>query len=319
MKLLARLFILIIPIFGLSQADYLEAKSLYENKEYTVSENIIKSSLLNSPNDTKSLELLGSIYIIHENWEDATLLYQKLIKIDSSNADYHYQFGKSLGMKATKSNVFSAFMMKNTIENEFLIAVSLDKNHIDAIWGLIVYYTELPSIIGGSSKKARQYINHLESISKVDYYLANGYVFEDENEYLLAEENYLKAIEVGGSVTCYQKLISLYVKEKENQKAINYLEIAYQKHYWNNFNYQIGEISSINNIELDKGIKSLKSFVENYNSEDIIQLEKAYYNLAKLYRFKKDRENALKWIRKSLIENPSYEDAIKEEKLILKM
>ncbi len=311
--------LLLIPFLSLGQTTYLEATSLFNNKEYVVSENLLKSSLIDNPNDTKSLELLGSIYVVQEDWEAATLLYKNLVRIDSSKAEYHYQYGNSLGKKALNSNILSAYMMKNTIENEFLTAVSINENHIDAIWALIVFYTELPGVIGGSTKKAMQYTNQLESISKVDFFLANGYISEDENEYQLAEDYYLKAIEVGESITCYQKLISLYKREKEFLKAIEYLEIAYNKNHWNSFNYQIGEIVALNQIELDKGAESLKNFINDYSSIDTIQIEKAYYYLAKIYRYKNDRENAFIWIRNTLNESPNFEDAIKEEKLILKM
>tara|TARA_B100000809_G_scaffold260568_1_gene307747 strand:+ start:551 stop:1507 length:957 start_codon:yes stop_codon:yes gene_type:complete len=311
--------LLLIPFLSLGQTTYLEAYSLFINKEYSVSKNVLKSNLIDNPNDTKSLELLGSIYVIQKDWKAAAILYENLVKIDSSNAEYHYQYGNSLGKEALKSNVFSAFMMKSTIENEFITVVSLNKNHIDAIWALIVYYTELPSIIGGSLKNAKYYADKLETISSVDYYLAYGYIFEEENEYQLAEENYFKAIDVGESITCYQKLISFYENEKEFLKAITSLEIAENKHHWNNFNFQIGNIVATHQIELDKGEKRLKSFIYNYSSTDTIPKQKACYYLAKIYRYKNDRENALKWIRNSLDENPNFEDAIKEEKLILKM
>jgi tetratricopeptide (TPR) repeat protein len=311
--------LLFIPFLSLGQTTYLEAYSLFNNKEYSVSENVLKFTLIDNPNNTKSLELLGSIYVIQKDWEEAASLYKNLVRIDSSNAEYHYQYGNSLGKEALKSNIFSAFMMKSTVLNEFLTAVSLDENHIDAIWALIVYYTELPSIIGGSLENAKQYADQLETISAVDYYLAYGYIFEEENDYLLAEQNYLIAIDVGESITCYQALISFYEKQQEFLKAINYLEIAYSKHDWNNFNFQIGKIVASHQFELDKGAESLKSYLNNYSSTDTILKEKACYYLAKIYRYKNDRENALKWIRNSLDENPNFEDAIKEEKLILKM
>ena len=60
-------------------------------------------------------------------------------------------------------------------------------------------------------------------------------------------------------------------------------------------------------------------FINDYSSIDTIQIEKAYYYLAKIYRYKNDRENAFIWIRNTLNESPNFEDAIKEEKLILKM
>ena len=311
--------ILFIPFLGIGQSTFLEAKSFYDNKEYSISENVLQSSLIDSPNDIKSLELLGSVYVIQENWEEATSLYKKLVLLDSTNAEYRYQYGKSLAMKAKSSNVFSAFMMIDEIEYEFLTAVSLDEKHIDAIWALVVFYNEIPGIFGGNSKKAITYSNQLEALSKVDFYLSKGYLYEDDNEFLLAEENYLKAIEVGGSINCYQKLISLYKNEKEYIKAIDYLEIANEKHKWNNFNFQLGKITVSNKIDLEKGEESLKRYINDYSSKDDISIEYAYYYLAKIFRYKNDSENALKWIRKSLQENPDFKEAINEEKLILKM
>ncbi len=318
MKYLVRI-VLFLPFVCIGQSTYLEAKTLFNNQEFSVSENILKSSLIDSPNDIKSLELLGAVYDRQENWEDATLLYKKLVYIDSSNASYHYHYGKAMGMKATKSNFISAFMLLDNVENEFLKAVELDKNHIDAKWALIVYYTEIPGILGGSTKKALFYADEFKQLSEVDYFLAKGYIYEEGNDFALAEKNYLQAVNVGESITCYNKLITLYENEKQYLKAIEFLELANKKHQLNYFNFQIGKVSALNKIELEKGKDSLTRYLNNYSLIDNEPLEWAYLFLAQIYRYTNDKSNALNWIHKSLKENPTFEDAIKEEKIILKM
>lgn len=311
--------VLFMPLFCLGQSSYIEAKTFFNNQEFTVSENILKSSLIDSPNDIKTLELLGAVYDKQENWDDATLLYRKLVQIDSSNASYHYYYGKALGMKATKSNFISAFMLLDNVEYEFLKAVELDKNHIDAKWALIVYYTEIPGILGGSTKKALIYADEFKQISEVDYFLAKGYIYEEENDFALAEKNYLQAVNVGGSITCYKKLISLYENEKEYQKAIEYLELANENHQLNNFNFQIGKISALNKIDFEKGKGSLIKYINNYSLNDDEPLEWAYLYLAQIFRYIDDKSNALNRIYKALEINPTFDEALKEEILISKM
>jgi len=182
-----------------------------------------------------------------------------------------------------------------------------------------VYYTELPGIIGGSIKKALLYTEELHTISPVDGYLSKGYVYEYDNEDELAEENYKKAIEIGGSITCFNKLISFYEKNNEPKKAIFIIEEAYSNLKLNVLNYQLGEVSAVNNLDLEKGKNCLLKYIENFTSEKGIPIEWAYFRLAQIYKHQKDKVNALKWINKSLVIQSEFEPAIDEKKLIVTM
>jgi len=149
--------------------------------------------------------------------------------------------------------------------------------------------------------------------------LSKGYIYEHKEEAKLAEENYLKAVEVGGSFTCFQKLSNLYENEGEHQKAINTIEKANNKLQRNSLNYQLGKVSAAYNLELEKGKNCLLKYIDNYKSEDGIPLEWAYYRLAQIYRHKNDKTSALKWIENSLNFQPEFELAQLEKELILKM
>ena len=78
----------------------------------------------------------------------------------------------------------------------------------------------LPGVVGGSFSKALSYAEQLEELSKVDGYLAKGYVYEYDDEPELAEKYYRLAIKVGGSVTCYEKLTEFYEGQEQPEKAI---------------------------------------------------------------------------------------------------
>lgn len=296
-----------------------EADSLFQNKEYLNAENGLVSILKESPNNKKSLQLLGETYAAQEKWDEAVFVFQKLVELEPRNPEYHYKYGGAMGMQAVRNNAIAAFFMIDDVRDEFLTTIKLDENHIDAHWALVVFYTELPGIIGGSYKKAFSYSNELETISLVDHYLSKGYIYEHKEEAELAEENYLKAVEVGGSLTCFQKLTDLYENEGEHQKAINTIENANNKLQRNSLNYQLGKVSAAYNLELEKGENCLLKYIDNYKPEDGIPLEWPYYRLAQIYRHKNEKVLALKWIEKSLNFQPEFKPAQKEKELILKM
>ncbi len=72
--------------------------------------------------------------------------------------------------------------MIGDIEDSFKKAAELDPNHINVRWALVEYYMKLPAIFGGSKNMALKYAYQLEQLSKVDGYLAKGYIFEYDEE-----------------------------------------------------------------------------------------------------------------------------------------
>ena len=122
---------------------------------------------------------------------------------------------------------------------------------------------------------------------------------------------------MGGSVTCYQKLATLYEsKTGEPGKAIQTIEEAQKKHDRNALHYQIGKVCADYNIQLDKGIQCLNTYIKNYSVKDGVPIEWAYYRIAQIYRHKGDKANALKWVNKALDTRPGFKEATKEKKRI---
>lgn len=223
------LLFLLFPTFLWSQSDFEKAEKLFEQKKYASAETLFENYLKLQPNDTKTTEYLGDIAGHQKQWDKAIGYYNKLKNQFPKNANYHYKFGGALGMKAKESNKFKAFGMIDDIKTAFETAAALDKKHVDARWALVFFYIELPAMVGGSETKAQKFANQLLLLSPVDGYLSKGYIAEYFKRYKEAEKNYLKAIEVGQSKTCYQKLADLY-KNKMNspEKAKQILDL-YQK------------------------------------------------------------------------------------------
>lgn len=315
------LFMVILLSFTCSYGQILkrEAKNLIEAKDYAKAESQLKEFIKSYPNDNEAIELLGDAYAYQEKWDLAIETYTTLTELSPENAELHYKLGGSLGMKALNVNKLTALILVGDIKAELKEAIRLEPSHIDARWALIELYMALPGILGGSSKTALHYANELDVLSPVDGFLAKGHIYKRNNQLKLAEENYLKAVKVGGSVVCFNELSDFYQGIKKPKKAITTLEEAQIKHNRNALHYQLGKVSANYNVELDKGLLYLTKYIKEYSSKDGIPIEWAYYRQAQIYRHKKDKQNALSNIQKALFIRNDFPQAKEEEKIILNL
>ena len=311
------LVLLFVPIHLIAQIEVDKAQSLILNKDFAEAEKMMTSFVMLHPDNAVAIELLGDAFGHQKKWDEAIAQYEKLTDLDPKNANYHYKFGGALGMKALSVSKLSALDLIGDLKRAFETAAKLDANHIDTRWALVELYMTLPGIVGGSKTKSLKYAEELEKLSLVDGYLAKGYIYEYDDEPKLAETYYLKAIKVGGSVTCYDKLTKLYESQGQPDKAIDNLELSHKKHQRNALHYQIGKVCADYNVQLDKGEKCLNAYLSNYSAADGVPREWAYYRLAQIYKHRKEKARALEFIDKALSIRADFKQAI-EEKTIIK-
>ena len=219
MKLI-QVFVLLFSLQLMANSDFEKAEKLFKQNKFAESQLLFEKYLKENPTHTKTLEYLGDIAGANKNWDKAIVYYQKIKNQYPQNAVYQYKYGGVLGMKAKEANKFKALGMLGDVENAFLNAAKLDPKFIDARWALVILYIELPGIVGGSETKALKYAEELMKLSKVDGFMAKGYIDEYFNRDAKAESNYKKAHEIGNSKTTFQKLYDLYQKKmKQTQKA----------------------------------------------------------------------------------------------------
>lgn len=205
------------------------AIKLFNDKKFNESKSLFEAHLKANPNDLKVLEYLGDIAGYQKKWDEAIYYYEKLKKKVPTNADFQYKYGGALGMKAKNVNKMKALGMIDDIEEAFLTAAKLDKKHIDARWALVMLYLELPAIIGGSEAKAKKYADELLLISRIDGYLAHGYIEIYFKRYKKAEPLYVAAHRLGNSKTTFEKLYDLYLNKLKDKVKAQQLKEEYTK------------------------------------------------------------------------------------------
>lgn len=213
-------FLICFSTLVFAQSDFDKGEKLFNQKKYVEAKALFENHLKMNPNNYKTIEMLGDVAGQQKNWDEAIKQYQILKNQFPKDANYWYKYGGVLGMKAKDSNKFKALRMLDDVESAFLTAAKLDPKHIEARWALVIYYIQIPGILGGSEKKSQKYANQLMALSPADGYMANGYIAEYFKRYVDAEKFYLKAHDIAKSVKTYQKLFDLYsLKLKDNDKA----------------------------------------------------------------------------------------------------
>ena len=210
------LILFLFPLLVFSQSDFEKGESFFREEKYEQAQVFFQNFFSSSPSHLKTIEYLGDIAAHYKSWVKAIGYYKKLKQLKPSEANYYYKYGGALGLKAREVNKFKALGMISEIKESFEKAIILNPKHIEARWALVMLYLKLPAIIGGSESKAVQYSNELLKLSPVDGYLSKGQIDEHFGKYLLAEEQYKKAIVAGSTKKGSQMLINLY-KNKMNQ------------------------------------------------------------------------------------------------------
>jgi tetratricopeptide (TPR) repeat protein len=313
------ILLLLISYFGNAQTKYERAEEYFKQENFSKAKPIFEAYLKQYPNDKKTREYLGDIAAYGKNWEVAISFYKELSGEEPQNANYHFKYGGALGMKAMSISRIRAVTYIGDIKHELEQAATLDPNHIEARWALIEFYIQLPGIFGGSENKAIAYATELGKISKVDGYLANGYIAEYSNRPQDAERYYKKAIEIGGSPHTYEKLSSLYEKNNRPQEALETTSKSLKIHNRNQLNYQIGKIAAQYNLEPEYGIACLGTYLANYSIKDGVPKDWAYLRMAQIYKNLGKKQIALTWINKALADRNDFKEAQQEKSLILQL
>ena len=212
--------------------------------------------------------------------DDAEDLMKEIIKEQPSNSEVHYWFARIYSQQAANASIFFAPGYASDAKEHFIKAIELEPKNTDAIRGLMGFYSQAPSIVGGSMKEAHKLaiklteidpeagllaqmdLHHREKNSdKVDSLLdqiteqysdsANamfnvGLIYQTKKEYAKALTSFTNATRANTS----QILESL--SEEEQKVVVRAARGA---------TYQIGRNAVLSNTEIEKGIQALETYL----------------------------------------------------------
>lgn len=302
--------ILVLLLFGAqlyAQFDINKGKQLYDSKDFQAAIPYFQAQLSMHPDNFEAIEYLGDCFAYTGDFKSAKETYKKLLTRTQPTATDYYKIGGATALYAKSLPKVSAVWYIEEIKRNFKKALELNPNHIDTHWALVELYMQLPGVLGGGNHKAEEQAKQLLKVSPVDGYLALGYIFEYAQEPQKAEYNYRKAVEIGQSNHCYQKLSDFYIKQNQVSEALKLYEKGCKQKKRNAFYYQLGKLSAMYDLENEKGLTALEFYIENWSTADGVPIAWARYRMAQIYHHKGDVPKAIECIKKALADMPDNE------------
>ena len=267
-------------------------------------------------NSPKGLELMGDIYGGLKMWDSAMARFEKLKSLSPNSPSGYFKYGGALGISALTKNKFAAILDLDEIEAQFQKALELDPSYVEAHWALVEFYLQVPSIVGGGAKKAKNQANRLLEVSSIDGLMALAKIAEDQNQKDEAETLLKKANDQGASLWTHQALIVFYEREKKWDRAFEVLNSALGRFDEPSLCYQWAKISVLSQREIDRGISCIEQCVDQREKLVNIPFKWVLLRQAQLLRLNGQSELALTKLDLALDIDSDFDQA-KDERLRL--
>ncbi|MBO3697053.1 tetratricopeptide repeat protein [Roseivirga sp. E12] len=254
----------------------------------------------------KAQYYLGRIAFDEEEYSDAIDYFKEAIKKNNQSADYYAWLGNAYGVYTQNISKIRQGMVAPKIKKNYEKAVALDPQNLDAQWGLIEYYTQAPSIMGGSMTKATETANVIMSFNEKEGYRALSTVYQRDKKYTEAEQAFVKLVELDSVYAT--SLGTFYQNRQMYDKAFKHFEKMRVSEPKNtNAVYQIGRTSALSGLQLEKGIKALEEYMTLPLNEGSPSYAAAKMRLAMIYEKMGNKTKAKSLYQASLNEDPKMQ------------
>jgi len=201
---------LVFPPSSLSAQD--SPTVLMQQKHWKRVRAIAQSKLKASADDAEANYMMSQVLLA---WDDpgAALPYaEKAVKLSPQNTAYRWGLAQILGEQAERANVFRQIGLARRFRSETETILKLDPKHVEAHYGMMMYYFKAPGIIGGDKKKAYLEAEEIGKIDRGKGYVAQARLAGEAQQPETIEDLYKAAIEADPKlVDAYTSLIHLTV------------------------------------------------------------------------------------------------------------
>jgi tetratricopeptide (TPR) repeat protein len=118
-------------------------------------------------NDAETLYLKATIKQAAGDLDAAEKLAEQAVAANPREAEYHYRLSDITGEKAQRASVFKQIGLGRTFKKECDVALSLNPNHVGALFNMMEFYLHAPGVIGGDKAKAMAIADKLTTLDPV--------------------------------------------------------------------------------------------------------------------------------------------------------
>ncbi len=290
--LLLVLFFVLFTVQANAQSSVERGKKLYEEKKYA--EAIV---ILNAIDDehaeyAAAQYYLGRVAFSQKKYEEAADFFREATESKGGeNAEYFTWLGNTYGTIAEEANVFRQGILAPKMRNAWEKAIALDSKNLDSRFSLIEYYTQAPSIMGGSMEKAKEMARQITSISPVQGHRSMGNLLLKEKNFDAAEKEYVEMVRLEPAMTPI--LGNFYLSQKRFDKAFALFDDGLRKNPEDMLAaYQLGRTCAVSGQRLDQGEDLLIKYLAHTPKQNEPSHAAANMRLAQIYEKKGKKSEA---------------------------
>jgi tetratricopeptide (TPR) repeat protein len=267
-----------------------------------------------APKDHAALECLGRVYFAMNRYRDAADQFEKAIRIDDNVASHHLWLGNALGNTADSTSKIKLPFLARRVKSEFERTVALDPQSLDGRAGLVDFYSQAPSVMGGSMDKAHEQAREILKLNPMRGHLEEADLYGREKKPAEVERE-LKAAEQAApdSAVAMYTLGSFYQNSKRWADAFGVYDRMLKRFPGELLvHFQIGRAAALSGEQLERGERELKTVLSTAPADfPRPTLAGAHHRLGMIYEKQGRKDAARAEYQVAVSINPKNEDAKK--------
>lgn len=258
---------------------YADAIALYQAHNYGEARVAFQNHVYANPDDASARHYLGRIAMKRRHTEAAIEHFEKSTQLDPTNSDYFAELGEAYGLAADQASILGQLNFAKKCRAALEQAVQLAPDNLEARRGLVDYYRQAPSFLGGGVMKAYA---QAEAIRALDLNLGT----------LILGQLYVADHRFAEATTLFQELCAAQPK--------NYLA-----------HYSIGRIAAESGEQLVLGELHLQRCLKLIPGKDEPSHAAVHWRLGNIQQRQKKPDAARAAYEKSLQLDPHFARAAK--------
>jgi tetratricopeptide (TPR) repeat protein len=262
--------------------------------------------------DTPALYRQAQDLMRRQEFGAAVPLLEKCVAAEQGNSKFHQWLGRALGLQAAQNGIMSSVVGIRRVKAELEKAIALDPLNLEARQDLAILFRAVPGFLGGSNAKAAEQVAFIRRHDPAFAAQLDGDFLAGDKKYDAALASYHESARLHPRPIIHVRISLVYQQKKEWDKAFAALDQALALDA--NFPfalYQVGRTSALSGLQLDRGEKCLRTYLEMPLREELENpsLAAAHYRLGNILEKKGDSAGARAEYETSVKIDPKQKEA----------
>ncbi len=159
------------------------ARQFYTERKDAEAKSAFEALARGEPRNAEAVLYLGRLAMRARDVDTAVKHFEKAIELDPTKSAHHLELGGAYGAKIQSAGLLGKASLAGKSRKAMEKAVELDPNSVDARFGLVLFYSQAPSMIGGGMDKAHLQADAIIKLNPARGRIAKAGLFAREKKY----------------------------------------------------------------------------------------------------------------------------------------